>query len=535
MRKTFFLLIVISAVSVCSGDIITVDDDGPADFNNIQAAIDASSYGDTVQVAAGMYVENITLKNGVELIGAGAENTIIDGNSNGSVVYSNNCDSNTILDGFTITNGKKFDGGGICCKDSSPTIRNNIIIGNFAPLHGDISGFGGGIYCVDSSSVITGNVICNNSAKGRGGGICAIDSTLGLSDNLIAENEALSVWGIFSYPGTGGGISCELSSIEMTNNTITSNCAYDLFLPEAPGEGGGIDCGTSTLTLVNTILWNNSPDEINNRNSNIAITYSEIEGGWAGEGNIDVEPLFADVDANDFHLQSEAGRWDPNTQSWVTDSNTSPCIDAGDPNSDWTMELWPHGKRINMGAYGGTPQASMSLSDAGNIADFDNDGDVDYNDLRLFTEKWPIEQVLLAEDLDRNGKVDFKDYCIFGNEWFNENLGEPTITYEITLCSENPGIWEETEGNRFTVTVDGHYINFEDMMAANCCPAELELVMEVYDDQIIIFEKEYGGSCFCICDYPVEAELGPFESGTYILGVYEDWGGLIGTTTVVIE
>jgi hypothetical protein len=59
------------------------------------------------------------------------------------------------------------------------------------------------------------------------------------------------------------------------------------------------------------------------------------------------------------------GRWDPNSGSWVKDDVTSPCIDAGDPNSDWSGENWPHGKWINMGAYGGTRQGSMSLETQG--------------------------------------------------------------------------------------------------------------------------------------------------------------------------
>lgn len=53
---------------------------------------------------------------------------------------------------------------------------------------------------------------------------------------------------------------------------------------------------------------------------------------------------------------------------WVYDDSNSLCIDAGDPNSDWSDELWPNGNRINMGAYGGTPQASLSLSTVGNDA-----------------------------------------------------------------------------------------------------------------------------------------------------------------------
>ncbi|MHC4559830.1 MAG: type 1 glutamine amidotransferase family protein, partial [Planctomycetota bacterium] len=103
------------------------------------------------------------------------------------------------------------------------------------------------------------------------------------------------------------------------------------------------------------------------------IKYSDIEGGQDGisvsgrystltwdQGNINTNPLFVDSRSGDFHLKSEAGRWDPNSTSWVKDDVTSPCIDAGDPNSEWTSEIWPHGEHINMGAYGGTKEAGMS-------------------------------------------------------------------------------------------------------------------------------------------------------------------------------
>jgi hypothetical protein len=112
------------------------------------------------------------------------------------------------------------------------------------------------------------------------------------------------------------------------------------------------------------------------------ITYSNIQGGWEGQGNIDIDPLFvnpgywADVsdpnivaDPNypnavwidgDYHLKSQAGRYDPNSGSWVIDDVTSPCIDAGNPNNTIDDEPFPNGGIINMGAYGGTSQASKS-------------------------------------------------------------------------------------------------------------------------------------------------------------------------------
>jgi hypothetical protein len=74
------------------------------------------------------------------------------------------------------------------------------------------------------------------------------------------------------------------------------------------------------------------------------VTYSNIQGGCPGQGNIDADPLFTDAVNGDYHLLSG-----------------SPCIDAGDPASECALEPEPNGGRINMGAYGGTPQASMSM------------------------------------------------------------------------------------------------------------------------------------------------------------------------------
>ncbi|MBN2132554.1 MAG: hypothetical protein JW741_23840 [Sedimentisphaerales bacterium] len=62
----------------------------------------------------------------------------------------------------------------------------------------------------------------------------------------------------------------------------------------------------------------------------------------------------------DYHLKSQAGRWDPVSEAWVIDDVTSPCIDAGAPNSPVADEPEPNGARINLGAYGGTAEASKS-------------------------------------------------------------------------------------------------------------------------------------------------------------------------------
>lgn len=83
-------------------------------------------------------------------------------------------------------------------------------------------------------------------------------------------------------------------------------------------------------------------------------------GGTAGTGDINRDPLFADAASGDYHLKSEIGRWDSNSKSWVIDQQTSFCIDAGDPGDNYSAEPPPNGGRINIGAYGGTAEASKS-------------------------------------------------------------------------------------------------------------------------------------------------------------------------------
>lgn len=104
--------------------------------------------------------------------------------------------------------------------------------------------------------------------------------------------------------------------------------------------------------------------------------------------------------------------------AWVTDEVTSPCIDAGDPNdAGWQKELWPHGKRINMGAYGGTPQASMSPNPAGNIIDLNHDGKVDLADWSQWADDWILEKVLMDADVDRDNDTDMDDLVILADQW----------------------------------------------------------------------------------------------------------------------
>jgi hypothetical protein len=207
----------------------------------------------------------------------------------------------------------------------------------------------------------------------------------------------------------------------------------------AAGTGGALRCvDEGKATIENSIIWSNhaakgtqiAVESSPFSTSEVTIGHSDVQGGissvhvdpcsilnWDG-GNINSDPCFVSFDPNgdpnlwDFHLQSAYGRWEPNSQNWVTDSNTSSCIDTGDPNSNWSGEPWPNGKHINMGAYGGTTQASMN----GNPADFDIDGTVNFADFAAFANKW-FAQEFCIEDLKRDGIVEFADLEMFAENW----------------------------------------------------------------------------------------------------------------------
>lgn len=433
--KTCGMILVFSLwiVSITVARTIYVDDVGPADFNTIQAAINDANDGDTIIVADGTYTG--TGNRDIDFLGKaitmrsenGPKKCIIDCNGTQAelhrgLYFHNGEGPDSVLDGFTITNGYAGYGGGICCENSScPTIESNIIRDNCANrgagiacvgssptiinnlikeneaflLDWAIPGVGGGISCRSSSPVIAHNAITGNRATGSGGGVSAYQSSPILHNNVITGNYAFGYVSIFPSPGRGAGISCERSSLVITNNTISRNSAYGI--PQYSAEGGAIQCGNSRLTLVNSILWDDTPDEIHG-GPTIEVRYSDVQGGWPGLGNIDDDPCFADtssMDPNewDCHLRSQAGRWDPNTQTWVQDEVTSPCVDAGNPEDPIGNEPFPNGGVINMGAYGGTTEASKSyfgepVCETVVAGDINGDCEVNFLDFRLMAAHW---------------------------------------------------------------------------------------------------------------------------------------------------
>ena len=286
----------------------------PAEQPTIQAGIDTAVDADTVLVQPGTYVENIIF-NGKNITVASLFYTtqdtsyisqnIIDGNQSGIVLNIYNVDSTAVISGFTITNGSE---GGILCYDSSPNLENLTITGNSVA---DEVG-GGGIRCEFNSNPSLENVVISgNNAFWSGGGIYLSQSSPNLKNVVISNNSATYGW--------GGGIYCYTNcSPSLENVTIAGNSALIC---------NGIYSSFGYLVITNSILWNDSYPEIyDDYSASITATYSDIQGGYGGTGNIDSDPLFT----GDYHLQPD-----------------SPCIDTGDPASP----LDPDGTIADMGAY----------------------------------------------------------------------------------------------------------------------------------------------------------------------------------------
>jgi len=275
-----------------------------------------------------------------------------------------NTDDEDTLEYCTIEYAKKPRSGGgggfesimggaiLCCGSwdaepgyvvpSSPTIDSCLIARNHART-------GGAIMCTDGSeALISNSTIVDNSCDIDGAGIAMYFAWCTVANNVIARNSGL----------VGGGVMNYLGCPVIANNTIVHNRPGGLHLETTrmyPGE-------TETTPILNNIIWHNEiylSDDV--AADEYEIQFNDIQGGWDGDGNIEVDPLFADSENRDYHLKSEAGHWDPVSNNWVFDEITSPCIDAGDPGSSIGDEPASHGDRINMGAFGGTPEASKSL------------------------------------------------------------------------------------------------------------------------------------------------------------------------------
>ncbi len=431
MRFIISLLMVLSTLRLVEAETRLV----PQDYPTIQAAIDACVHGDIVTVAPGVYDgegnRDIDFKGKAVALNSegGPQTCVIDCGGlyphdpvgsqktyHRGFYFHSGEGPNSVLQGFTIRNGYVLEqGGGILCLGSSPCINGCIIENN-------LGGNGGGIGCVDSNSVIKNCVIRANIAVSSGGGVSIYNqrSTSYISTTLV-NNCTISGNRAAKY---GGGISCR-GNFELVNCTIAGNQ-----MGEGSRGGGGAfgPAHGDKGCLRNCILWENQAtigEQIGRSTGGILgemhleVLYCNVQpglnavvdpmkliaGNWAIKDPCFVAPSRWDPNRlpndssddfwidGDYHLKSQAGRWDTVSKTWIQDDVTSPCVDGGDPTSPIGLEPFPNGGIVNMGAYGGTAEASKSyfgkpVCETIIAGDINGDCQVDYQDLAILSRQW---------------------------------------------------------------------------------------------------------------------------------------------------
>jgi hypothetical protein len=309
----------------------------PGNSPDIKTAIHFANPGETIVVADGVYTGpgNTDLDfQGKDLVvrsANGAARCILD--CGGSVadphrgfLFENGETRASVVEGFTIIGGRTaegaiidlFNGGGIRIRlDSSPTIRNCVFRDNTAGC------WGGGVYVgFGGSPLIVGCLFEGNAADDGGGLFSWQGAQTEIRNSVFLRNVASNAGGAIAEFGGG--------SIMLEGCTIAYN--------ESPSWsiGGVVDFGIQS-TIRNSILWGNSGSAQLNLGSAMAVRFSNVQGGAAGEGNLDVDPQFR---ADGYHLKA-----------------SSPCIDAGSPfyaaapgESDIDGQARVQGGRIDMGA-----------------------------------------------------------------------------------------------------------------------------------------------------------------------------------------
>jgi predicted outer membrane repeat protein len=355
---------------------IYVANDGPADFRTIQAAIKDANNGDTVIIQRGTYTgpgnRDIDFKGKALTVRGPDPNdwgairaTVIDcqGTQNEphrGFLFTTSEGSDSVLSGLTITGGyaprislgifKETVGGGICCNKTGPTISHCIVSGNSAQTGG------GGLFAYGGSPTVRYCQFRSNSASSGGGAIEVYGGRMVVSDCAVVGNYSYSCGGVYAWASTllldnclirrnegvswGAGVCVEFGvEARILNCTVIENCSEKSYSPAVHFVNG-----PGPTRLANCIIWGNSCAGTRSLRAQMNLSYPDHadycciegwDGTWAGLDTFSKDPLLT----RDAHLQPD-----------------SPCIDAGDPNSDDLRttqdidgEVRVHGARVDIG------------------------------------------------------------------------------------------------------------------------------------------------------------------------------------------
>ncbi len=251
--------------------------------------------------------------------------TIIDGNgSAASVAFDSSEGNGSILTGITVINGDSY---GIHCSQTSPLISKCVIRNNYRGVY---------VQGATSSPAISDSVVKDSTLDGiymTGNGAPSITRSTIISNGVTSGN------GIDDTSGKSTITNCLVANnategIATSSYTTIENCTIVGHTNVSYGRGIKGPCGS----ISNSIIWGNTDDLLS-----CTATYSCIEDGDTGTGNISGDPLFVDANNDDYHV-----------------GINSPCIDAADPSKSYALEPQPNGVRLNMGAYGNTAEATSA-------------------------------------------------------------------------------------------------------------------------------------------------------------------------------
>jgi parallel beta-helix repeat protein len=261
--------------------------------------------------------------------------------------------------------GKAWGGGLANWSYCDPNLINCTFTGNWA-LSGSGDAWGGGMNNHESSPILT-NCRFNGNDANDGGGMFNDSGEPDLTNCTFSGNVA---------DANGGGMdNYRGSRPTLKNCTFSGNSA---------AYGGGM-CNyiNSSSMVVNCIIWANTAPSgaqiYNDGTSSATVSYSDVEGGWPGTENIDEDPVF--IDSNG--LDGIPGTGD-DEEGYVHLRGYSPCINAGDPNGDYSGQVDIDNQprvaygRVDMGADEVFPVAG----------DFEPDGDVDFADFARIAQNW---------------------------------------------------------------------------------------------------------------------------------------------------